>query len=238
MSHHVTVHFVGICTHISQSTLPALPAKHRVVLVNALHGSAVREMPIPAHEAGLRIGQEAPIPLRGCTVRLVTAMPPSSTVELTDSFKALPNLTSLMERLADLGAPSPEVVLDQNAERSACYFDIDFGTLSACRDLKGAAITTLEVDSPERLSLEIMAWDNSLVVSYPLEPDAIVWVANTDPQIQNGNPHHSVDFLLHYATAARMPHTPQVPHLIALPQCGFSHPFPTVGAGCSNSNYP
>ena len=235
---HVTVHFVGICTHISQSTLPALPAQQRVVLVNARHGYDVREMLIPPHEPGLKIGTEEPIALRGCTVRLVTAKSPSATVDLDKSFQHLPNLTNLMEGLTDLGAPSPDVVLEQNAERSACYFDIDFGTLSACRDPKGAAIATLEADSSESISLEITPWDNSFTIaSYTLDPDAIVWVANTDPQVENDG-HRFADFLLHYVTAAKMPHTPQVPQLIALPQCGFTHPYPTVGAGCSNSNYP
>jgi hypothetical protein len=235
---HVTVHFVGICTHISQSTVPELPAQQRVVLVNARGVEAVRETVILPHDATLTIGTEV-IPLRGCTVRLVAANSPSDGPVLDDTFKDLPNLTHLMEGMGDLGSPSVDVVLNRSPEHSACYFDIGFGTLSACREPKGAAAATLDVDSPEPVSLEITPWDGSMAVqSYSLDDGSVVLVANTDLQAANDDERRCVDFLLHYTTATKMPHAPQVPQAIALPPCPFTHAHLTVGAGCSNSNYP
>jgi hypothetical protein len=130
------------------------------------------------------------------------------------------------------------VVLDQDPERAACYFDIDFGTLSACQDQNGAAVATLEVTSNDPIVLEVTTWDPpSSVTFHPLPSGTVVWVVNIDdPGIASNYPF--VDFFLHYMTARTMPHTPQVPHVFLRPHCQFDHPYQTVGAGCSNSNYP
>jgi hypothetical protein len=247
MSHTVTVRFIGICTHFSQATLlrvsqspssTALP-KQRVVLVNATAGLVVHETRIPPHIPRLAFGQEQ-IALTGCTVRLRKETSASLPLELTltDTFSALPNLTALMQSLPAFGEPSAEVVLDQDPKRTACYFDIDFGTLSACLDQNGAAVATLELESPDPITLEITSWDPSLPgMSHPLPSGTVVSVVNVDdPRIASNYPF--VDFLLHYMTARTMPHTPQVPHALLLPHCPFDHPYQTVGAGCSNSNYP
>jgi hypothetical protein len=234
---HVTVHFVGICTHISQSTLPELPATQRVVLVNARDGYEVHAVPIPRHLPVLQIEPAEPIELPGCTMRLVTSAAVPFTADPT--FDALPNLRQLVQGLTALSAPSAEVVLDRNAQRSACYFDIDFGTLSACLDHNGAAVATLDAKSPEPIWLEIARWDGSDTEVIELPDGTVVWVANADPDPDSkGVAHPFVDFLLHYATAATMPHTPQVPQSMMPSQCAFKHHFQTVGAGCSNSNYP
>lgn len=244
---HVTVRFIGICTHLSQSTLSSIPPakpsellpKQRVVLVNASHGRRVSETLIPPHTAFLAVGEKQ-IALAGCTVRLRTEGSSSLPLERTESFDLLPNLDSLMKSLATLGEPSAAVVLDRDSRQSACYFEIDFGTLSACKDQNGAAVATLEVDSPDPITLEITSWDGSSpATSYPLPSDTVVWVVNTDdPSSGTTSDYPYVDFLLHYTTAGTMPNTPQVPHAILLPRCPFEHPYRTVGAGCSNSNYP
>jgi hypothetical protein len=234
----VTVHFVGICTHISQKTLPALPARQRVVLVNARHGHLVRETAITPHLPGLQIG-DVQRELNGCTMRLVTSSA-GLPLSFAESFGKLPNLTELVQALTTLGEPSPAVVLDANAEHSSCYFDIDFGTLSACVDKQGAAVVTLEVESVEPISLEIATWDGSPPEVIELPNGTVVWVGNVD-QPAAAVEYPLRDFLLHYLTAAKMPHAPQVPQVPpadALTQCPFVHPFQTVGAGCSNSNYP
>jgi hypothetical protein len=257
MNHHVTVHFVGICTHISRSTLSGLPTKvgagappqQRVVLVNARQGHLVRETWIPPHAPELVIDYAEPqepiessIQLHGCTVRLVTRNSSSLPLEIKDTFQAMPNLTHLVRELTTLGEPSAEVVLDANAEHSACYFDIDFGTLSACIDENLAVIATLEVDSPELISLEITKWEEGAAPHpIPLSSGTVVWVVNMDHMDESAATDGAYpfrDFLLHYLTAAKMPHVPQVPHVIALPRCPFQHKWQTVGAGCSNSNYP
>jgi hypothetical protein len=245
MSHHVTVRFIGICTHFSQATLSRVSQstsstplpKQRVVLVNATEGLVVHETRIPPHIPMLAFGEEQ-IALPGCTVGLRTDSSASLPLELTETFDALPNLTQLMRSLPAFGEPSAEVVLDQDPKRSACYFDIDFGTLSACQDRNGAAVATLEVESPDPITLEITPWDPSIPgMSHPLSSGMVVWVVNIDdPGIFSTYPF--VDFLLHYMTARTMPHTPQVPHAFLLPRCPFDHPYQTVGAGCSNSNYP
>jgi len=234
---HVTVHFIGICTHISRDTLPELPAKQRVVLVNARDGKDVRGMQVGRHTPVLNIGGSA-IALSGCTMRLVTAHPELPVLDITETFRSLPNLTSLMNSLTTLGPPSHEVVLDAKDAHAACYFDIDFGSLSACTDERGAAIATLQVESEESISLEVTGWDGTAITTYPLGSVETVMVANTDEPSVQSHAHAAVDFLLHYKTAASMPDTPQVPQGIGLARCSFQHPFPTVGAGCSNSNYP
>lgn len=236
MTHRVTVRFVGVCTHISRASLLGLPAQQRVVLVNARQGKLVRDTPIPAHAPGLRIGP-VEIEFHGCTLRLVTENSSSIPLIITDTFHKLPNLTELVGDLTTLGEPSAEVVLDANPEHSSCYFDIDFGMLSACVDTNGAAVATLVVESAHAISLEIAKWDGSGTDVVELLPDAIVWIANIDPpEITNQYPYR--DFLLHYLTAAMMPAVPQIPQSFDLPECSFAQLFDTVGAGCSNSNYP
>lgn len=246
--HHVTVRFVGICTHISQKTLPALPAKQRVVLVNARRENDVRGLLIAPHLPGLQIGG-VQRELDGCTLRLRTASAPS-TLLITDTFLALPNLTELVGALTTLGEPSAEVVLHADREHSLGYFDIDFGTLRACQDTNGAAVATLEVESPDPIWLEIEKWDGSEVEVIELPRNEIVWIGNVDavppnavgpvdpdvPFLRNEFPFR--DFLLHYRTAATMPAAPQIPQSFQLPQCPFVQVFATVGVGCSNSNYP
>jgi hypothetical protein len=234
---HVTVHFIGICTHVSQSTLPDLPAKQRVVLVNARDGKDVRGMQIGRHSPVLDVAGNT-IALSGCTMRLVTAHSEWRALDITETFRALPNLTNLMDGLTTLGPPSREVVLDANDAHAVCYFDIDFGSLSACTDERGAAVATLHVESEESISLEVTGWDGTALGTYPLGSDETLMVANTDEPSVPSHAHPSGDFLLHYKTAASMPHTPQIPQRIALLPCSFRHRFPTVGAGCSNSNYP
>jgi hypothetical protein len=241
----VTICFTGICTHFSQSTLlrvsqstsPTSLPKQRVVLINATEGAVVHELPIVPHSPMLTYGDEQ-IALTGCTIRLRTDNSASIDLELTDTFKLLPNLTNLVAGLVALGDPAAEVVLDQDATRSACYFDIDFGRLSAC--YANGAATTLEVESASPITLEITPWGSSSpATSLPLLPGALVTVSNVDsPSVPIRN-NDLVDFLLHYKTVSRMPHVPQVPHAFPLPRCAWYDPNEaTVGAGCSNSNYP
>ncbi|HEX2060118.1 MAG TPA: hypothetical protein VHK90_05210 [Thermoanaerobaculia bacterium] len=231
----VTVYFIGICTHISRTTLADLPAKQRVVLVNARHGKEVKSLVITPHAPLLTLPDQT-LRLDGATMSLQTANQSTLALQYDDTFANVPNLTMLMQGVATLGPPSRAVVLERDPLHAAGYFDIDFGTLSAAQDGNGAAVVSLQATSSDPIYLVNQPWDGP-AETLAIPSGSILMVANVDEDPQRDLSHPAIDFLLHYVTAETMPAIPQVPQTIDLPQT-VTHPFFTVGAGCSNSNYP
>jgi hypothetical protein len=201
--------------------------------IRATDGEVVHGMGIVPHTRMTSYGEEA-IALTGCTIRLRTAGAASIPLELTDSFHALPNLTRLVAGLATLGDPSAEVVLDQDSKQSTCYFDIDFGTFSACYG--NGAVTTLEVESSRWKSRPgTVPLRAGQLRSFPVRSFRSPTL--TALRFPAARATSSI-FCCTTRWPARMPHLPQVPHTFPLLRCSRDDPTGTVGAGCSNSNYP
>src|ERR1700759_3631992 len=110
----VTVHFTGICTHISRLGTDAAPTSHQVVLVRADNGAFINGKKIPPHIAKLVIdpadiigidgyphgleptGEAGAWRLRGVQLAVEgvqkTQQPP---FQFDDSYQLIPRLTSL-----------------------------------------------------------------------------------------------------------------------------------------------
>jgi hypothetical protein len=251
----VTVHFIGICTNISKSRLPELPAAHRIVLVNASKGSrdtVYAQHPIGPHTASIAFDGRTPMPLKGCTLTLTHgAAGMRGAPQLAPDFHRLPNLTALFdgaERGRQLSVPSREVVIEGKPDRAACYFDVQIGTLTAQTNELGSISTTLTATGPHFL-LEARPFEGGslpegLHETTVLTEDTTIVIGNTDTADKS-----PVDFILHYLTAQDPPVHPPIPDMSGLAfvvsdkpeRVDFPDRFPprnTVGAGCSNSNYP
>lgn len=146
---HVTVHFIGICTHLRDVFKPITPPGmeplnpiSRVVLVDASNGLRVREEGIPPHSALLYIPPRFVAGLPECIdglTRIAPGLPSAWRMsgvrlelepgggELTSavSYGCLPSLTAAVEHALDLDS---RVVFDGDL---ACDFRITGGTLAA-----------------------------------------------------------------------------------------------------------
>lgn len=233
----VTVWFVGICTHFWPDFNPALDGIHRVVLVNASAGADIRGVSIDPHTASIWMSSnDQQIDLHGCTLTLTTTNPHPPAVTRDASFDALPQLALLMETVEPIGAPASSVLFDRDPQRTAAHFDIGAGTLYACQDENDTAFAKLVLEGDAPFTLQLERWNGS-TETFSLPDGTEVVVANADAQLDPTAP-PAADFLLHYLTAAQMPTAPQVPQSIDVPACTVQFPMGTVGAGCSNSNYP
>lgn len=228
----VIVEFHGICTFVSQQTVPALPTQWRAVLVQAAKGAVVDGIPIGPHVATASIDDLEPIHLKGYRLHLGSPLPPD--LKWTSDFNNLPNLTKLMSGVEPVGPPADDVVLNGDPERTAAFFDFTTGTLTAGLTGLMAATTLLTVDHVAGLALVIETFSGDPVEVIPLHDGSRVLVGNID-ELKKNTGTIDVDFLLHYRTAATLPRVPQVPQAIVLPRISAKE---TVGAGCSNSQYP
>lgn len=228
----VIVEFHGICTFVSQKTVPALPTQWRAVLVNASQGAVVDGIAIGRHLATASIDENEPILLKGYRLYLGSPLPPD--LKWTDDFENLPSLTNLMRAVEPVGPPADDVVLNGDPERTAAFFDFTTGTLTAGLSGLMAATTVLTVDHAAGLTLVIETFSGDPVEAIPLHDGSRVLVGNIDVVKKNTGT-IDADFLLHYRTAAALPRVPQVPQYINLPAI---RAYDTVGAGCSNSQYP
>lgn len=251
----VTVNFIGICTNISRERLPELPVPHRIVLVNASQGSKgtpYERFRIGPHEAAIAFGRAKAVPLKGCKLTLAAGASLRSGPQLAPDFYRIPNLTTLFRNGEVFGprlsAPSREVVIDGKPARAACYFDVAVGTLTSQKTDLDAVFTSLTATGPEFV-LEASAFEGGslpegLSESTVLTQDTTIWIGNTDTADKG-----PTDFILHYLTAQDPPADPRIPDMATPAALVSERPKPariprlhptwnTVGAGCSNSNYP
>lgn len=150
----VTVHFIGICTHIHRAIqllppgggLEPMNTVHSVVLVDASNGLRVRKTGIPPHSALLYIPPRfiagRPECIEGLT-RIAPGLPSAwrmSGVELElepgnpelkwgDGYACLPSLTAAVTEQSDLPLHLDQRVVDDGD--LACVFRLTGGTLAA-----------------------------------------------------------------------------------------------------------
>ncbi|HYC91658.1 MAG TPA: hypothetical protein VEO54_20740 [Thermoanaerobaculia bacterium] len=238
----LTVEFHGICTHFFRAAHPdELRREHRVVLVKATPSTEVRTVHIGSHVASMQLnGGQVPLDGVHLTLEMLDGAVPPPFVRDPSIFQ-LPMLTQLMDGLETLSPPSP-IVFGVPAGQVACYFDFSLGTLSAFVTGTNAAFARLHAQSEHDFVLKATPLDENplpqgLQSETRLAGDTTIVVSNTDD-----DPAEKVaaDFLLHYKTAARMPMVPQIPQLPTLQVLPLQAPtiITTIGAGCSNSNYP
>ncbi|MDQ3283244.1 MAG: hypothetical protein M3Q69_17745 [Acidobacteriota bacterium] len=233
----VTVRFSGICTFLT-SGHPELKGYIRAVLVDASNGAWVAGHAIPPHIAAVQIGGNVPIRPAGLSMRLIAPAAEPARIDAFTSYA--PNLTELIaQHHGTLSPPSSSVAFGDGA---ALHFDFRAGTLTACRDANDAICTTLTVEAPE-IALETTSLtDQPLPAGLPpridFSEDTHICVRNEDVVKQA----FDADFLLHYATAAEIPANPPIVTsdiLLVVPRCETPpQSLGSIGAGCSNSNYP
>ncbi|HYI08125.1 MAG TPA: hypothetical protein VEK57_03555 [Thermoanaerobaculia bacterium] len=233
----VQISFTGICTFVSQTTVPELPGPWRAVVVNSFStGGSVRGIPVNEHRALMvieRPGEPTQELLLSGTRMFLTSRGAPPPFNPLPTFGLLPNLTLLMKDLEPLGPPSGAVVLESDPALASAYFDVTMGTLSAALTQEFAATTMLNVDTTDTLTLVMEPFGTDPPSSIPLPPGTTIIIANEDTGPRSEA--IAVDFLIHYLTAATLPLVPQVPQEIHLP---FIDVTCTAGAGCSNSTYP
>jgi hypothetical protein len=144
----VVIQFEGICVNFSRLSFPLLPTAHRIVLINASEITEVWKNPIEKHHAGFStdLDPNKPMfPLNGAVVQIVnpiTTAPLQSGVTYDPSYKNIPSLTTLTP---DLSPVSLAVLVGHNPALTACYFDVDYGTISSVKSTYGAWMTQVTI---------------------------------------------------------------------------------------------
>lgn len=229
----LVVEFHGICTFVSGFGVSDLPVPLRAVLLNAEHIEEVWGIKVGLHLASVTIESSGEIILLKGYKMYLTASGEVSPLIAHPDFYQLPNLTSLMRDVEPLGPPA-DLVLNPTAETVAASFDLTMGIVTAGITERLAATTVLTVETPGTLTLHIENFDGQPQRTIEFSSDDTVLVKNTDEE-RAASVAPGADFLLHYLTARKLPLVPQLPQQIKLP---FIKAYQTVGAGCSNSQYP
>jgi hypothetical protein len=253
----VTVHFIGICTHISNPE-PAGSASS-VVLVDGHNGLSLGNVSVPPHVALLCIPERfiagAPEPIEGLTkhgeetwimsgVRLHLGHS-DKLLTWAPSYGCLPSLTAYAQQPLGL---SVRVIDGGDA---ACVFSVPSGTLEAYVSEKPSRAMvgklTLDTDGPAQLFVTRI-WDKhaSVIELQCSETGEAphIFVANVGKDTDGAD-----DFLLHYGVTTWTPDRPINPE----PEC----PVPPTDAdlkaveeadrlisltgltfGCSNAGWP
>lgn len=251
MSIDLTVHFVGICTHVWWEELPQFTG--RVVLVNATAGATIDGHIIPPHYATLRIaasdivdldgmppGTGDPIVqwmLNGERIRIENAT--DAAVGKHSSFESC--VPHLADHATNLGPPDSAVVDGSDASLTAAIFDITGGTLHGGANYLGGASTSYLTASTggEDPRLLLTPFGTGVPRLLTLRAGAEITLSNI------GDDDGDYDFYLHFKTAADMPTGKSTP-AGATENCSILKRFPktwppgagSVGPGCSNSTYP
>lgn len=143
----VVIQFEGICVNFSQLSFPFLPTAHRIVLINASAITDVWGHTIEPHLAGYSTDLDPTkpmFPLKGAVAQIVNPIMtgPQPGVTYDSSYAKIPSLTALTPNL------SPEslaVLLGHNPALTACYFDVDFGTIGSTVSKFGATMTVVTI---------------------------------------------------------------------------------------------
>ena len=235
------IHFVGICTHLQETTTAGLGALHRAVLINASGANVVNTMRIAPHFAKIKITSpnvNTTVPLNGVALTIETAGADSVTYD--DSYgKIIPSLRALMDGIETLSDPDPDLVVNGSWPAVAAYFNVRKGTFDACVDVHGAAVVGLTIVTDGDLMLTATPFLNGTApFESPLNLGATadIVVENNSNEVA-GTPLTRDHFLLHYLLARNMPAVPQIP-LSINPVRRCENPYSLFNTGCSDSNYP
>lgn len=243
----LTVHFLGICTHVWWEGISP-----RMVLVNAKNNTPVKEHNIESHVPTLRIAARDIVDLDpqrwpgtsgtileweldGARLRIENGATPfqrHSSVDL-----CMPSLAKLDP---DIGPPSKAAVEAGDPALVSCIFELTHGELR-CAVLRedGAAFSRLRTETDGQPRLSITSFRSGETRTLTLQDGAEITIANL------GVAEAAADFFLHYTLAETMPARLVGPG----PRdssCRVNAPGPatwppglgSVDAGCSNSRYP
>jgi hypothetical protein len=238
----VVIKFVGLCIHVHQKDFPALPAKHRVILLSdprreSIAGKTVLpHVPIlyftdpPKIEVPcLEATSDKSFRLNGVRLRITNGKREFTQHETYK--RSVPHLTPPHQHLE-----AKEDVIVFGAAPAVAYFDSDHGILSACiATPKGAVGTSLTIDTGDEAPiLELSCFGTQTI---QLANDAVLEIVNV---AEHGHDDDN-DYLLNYGIVKQLPTDPQPPSpdLRDLSYCtilsGIGLDF---GPPCSNSNYP
>jgi hypothetical protein len=229
----ITITFMGICTHFLDVETPT-GLVHRVVLVNASGNNIVAGLLIPPHFATMQIvPPQGPVPASLAGVQVSFNV--TGELLLDSTYSIVPTLQTLMANIVALG-PASSLLLDESPWPAvAAYFDIPAGTFSG-QNVTGAAQVTATIPTPEgsdvvEMTITPFPGSDATPQTVKLVSGTSITVSNVGtPETEEG-PDTGRHFLLHYLLAENFPPAPQVPPSIP----GIAA---TVGAGCSDSNYP
>jgi hypothetical protein len=218
----VVIQFEGICVNFKRSDFPFLPAAHRIVLINASTITNVWGNTIDPHLAGFSTGPNPDptnplpvdeLPLTGAIVQIANPVTTGTQTGVTydSTYQAIPSLTQLTPGATPV---SLAVLVGQNPELAACYFDVDFGTISSqLSKVGGATMTVVTIQtngapqyqmtpfatglsSPPLLTAEFLPATNNM--SFWNEEQSIAGARNND-------------FLLSYLVVSPPPASPNLP---------------------------
>jgi len=147
MDPQVVIQFEGICVNFSQVSFPFLPTAHRIVLINASQITDVWNHPIDPHLAGYSTDLDPNTPMFHLSGAVAQIVNPIKTglqrgVTYDSTYKNIPSLTALTPKLSPA---SLAVLLGHNPALTACYFDVDYGTISSTVSKYGATMTQVTI---------------------------------------------------------------------------------------------
>lgn len=223
----------GICTHFSQQFHENLPVPHRVVLVNGHRSDVlIQNIGVAPHIASITMDGRTFL-LGGVSIGIKNGTTPFKVSE--DFYLTIPVLSDLA--IMPMPAARNSVFLGAVPTLASAYLDITTGTLTACLDPIGAAVSKLIVETDGDPVMTFQPFlgtflPDGLQPEMPVSDGSAVVLENSSSDDQFPMTH----FLLHYLTASEIPDAPQVPRNLKGPPCPVSYAI--VGGGCSNSSYP
>jgi hypothetical protein len=230
----ITVHFIGVCTHLRDRDVPDLPVPHRVFMAHARTEQDYGSGKVPAHVTTLEIrppGEPAETwDLTGVRVRVVTSS--TGSVSYTNSWG------TCMPRLSGHGrvtcSADAAVVVRGTRDVADAYFDVSAGTFEAvCHGKATGAKLTIDGTGP-RLIVNGLTEDLP-TMTRPLADGTELRVSHTDPTCAGEDKHH---FSMHYLIGgkSRIPAGKKVHEVDCT--CASDEAIVSLGPGCSNSEYP
>lgn len=225
----VKIFFYGICTHLVG--MEGIPVPHRVIVLNA---DKVFPHPrlkdIPRHYAWMRL-PSGNTPLDGVVLRIDD---PSPTVgpNYDEWENRLPKVNLTVRKL------DPNVVSNEDALKTAAYFDIDRGAFSLCCHEKAfvTVVTMTDLTAPRLMQRRFRDETETCVATFTEDTSLFIFNASRDATTEDW--HH---FRLHYVIggARGMDVSSDPATWCQGTPCGPVHPAPiSLGPGCSNSEYP
>lgn len=260
----VQVTFMGICTHLWESQVHALPNPafgKRIVVPNASDPNVIalindkyqlhppHGVPIEPHIATLTVvrdgGENIELTLEGATVTI----PTDEAGPIQKDARCMPGLGSFV---ADL-APGPACTT-KDAALASCHFDFEAGLVfgRGLQAMGGAASILYETTMSDQVEprVVIKPFDGSpemvLSLQSPFPGIAYQVVISNFPAA--GIPDNDNDFVLHYLAAGSWPEAvPTIDPVTCTQHPNGSHLLHAIGGkrshfdfgmGCSNSNFP
>lgn len=232
----VTIQFLGICTHIRACAVTGV--RHRVVVVNAQQTENVENSTIGRHTPLVNIPAMNVEWRGGGGYSFEIANGIGAGPIYDPSFEAcVPHLTQY--------APAPWAlsagVTDPTPAFAAYCFDVPTGRFTGGKTPKGAAVSTVMVETADPPMLKVKQFGEVGSMNLPLSGDVKIIVSNLGASADDDDVY---DFLIHYRLFEMLPTNACVPGppCPACPVAAIEPGWPgnagNVDAGCSCSQYP